>query len=144
MKFKIILFLALILISGINAMIPESESEKKERINQVNTAHKIAQEEAKAREKALAINWRDRDESVMAGIKAKRFVKSKLRSPSTAEFPGMFDDQPVVNRLSGQEYLVNSYVDSQNGFGATIRSHYTVKIKQDKKDQWELVSIVLN
>ena len=55
-----------------------------------------------------------------------------LKSPSTADFPT--SDQVVIrrfmnkvpNRAPNEAYEVSSYVDSQNSFGAMIRSSWTV------------------
>ena len=41
--------------------------------------------------------------------------------------------------LGGGRYEVNSYVDSQNSFGATIRTHFKGVI--EKGDKWYLESL---
>ena len=56
-------------------------------------------------------------------------VKSRLKSPSSAKFASSFDKKGHVNHLGDDRYKVVSYVDSQNGFGAMIRSRWTVTIK---------------
>ena len=59
---------------------------------------------------------------------AEDFVKERLKSPSTAEFPGTFEKDKHITELGNKEYQINSWVDSQNGFGATIRSKFSCKI----------------
>jgi hypothetical protein len=59
---------------------------------------------------------------------AEDFVKQRLKSPSTAEFPGLFEKANHITELGNDEYRINSWVDSQNGFGAMIRSEFSCKI----------------
>lgn len=60
-----------------------------------------------------------------AYIDSQVSVKNSLKSPSTAEFP--FGGYSVV-KMDENVYVVNSYVDSQNGFGAMLRTRYSCKI----------------
>lgn len=53
------------------------------------------------------------------------FVKEKLISPHSADFPYSIDG---VYKVNDTTYNVSSYVDSQNGFGAMIRSNYSCQI----------------
>lgn len=69
---------------------------------------------------------------------AKRFVETTLMSPSTANFPsGMFDENYAVVQ-DGDVYAVTSYVDAQNGFGATIRTYYTISLRFLGGDPYEI------
>ncbi|MBN4070747.1 hypothetical protein JYT76_03610 [Olleya sp. AH-315-F22] len=58
---------------------------------------------------------------------AIRFAQSKvkplLKSPSTAKFPDFRERQDHVTGCCG-EFTVKSWVDSENSFGATIRTYY--------------------
>lgn len=63
--------------------------------------------------------------SFLAYNYAKDFVKAKLKSPSTAEFPIASEQSKHINKLSNGSYKINSWVDSQNGFGATIRTKFS-------------------
>lgn len=69
---------------------------------------------------------------------SQKFVKRKLKSPSTADFQPIF--QAKVKR-ENNTYTINSYVDSQNGFGATIRSNYIVKLKRKSNGDISLISL---
>ena len=60
---------------------------------------------------------------ILAYNYAEDFVKQRLKSPSTAEFPSLFEKADHITELGNEEYRINSWVDSQNGFGATIRSN---------------------
>lgn len=63
-------------------------------------------------------------------------IKKLLKSPSTAEFPNILEW--YIEKVDG-EIIVRSYVDSQNGFGATIRSEFQIKIKED-----EITSLIID
>lgn len=58
-------------------------------------------------------------------IEAEQFVLQALKSPSTAKFPTL--PYKAVN-LGDGAYGVSSYVDSQNSFGAIIRSDWSVRM----------------
>jgi hypothetical protein len=60
-----------------------------------------------------------------AKIVAEDEVKSRLKSPSTAEFSdwGRTEVTPIENG-----YKVEGYVDAQNSFGAMIRHNYSVEV----------------
>jgi hypothetical protein len=64
-----------------------------------------------------------------AKIVAEGQIKTVLKSPSTAEFSGVGDTKytPITNG-----YTVRGYVDSQNSFGATLRSNYSIDIWVDQ------------
>lgn len=70
---------------------------------------------------------------------AQLFVERSLKAPSTAKFPfgGAHRD---VKYLGNDEYEVNSYVDSQNSFGAMIRTKFKLIIKELKaENKWQLI-----
>jgi len=60
-------------------------------------------------------------------------IKSLLKAPSTAKFPGSWLDPFYGWDLgrSGNIVELSSYVDSQNSFGAMIRAYFTVQYKVD-------------
>ncbi len=57
-----------------------------------------------------------------------------LKAPATAVFPGF--DEMIVNG-SGGHYSVSGFVDSQNSYGATIRSQYTYNVEVDENGKWK-------
>lgn len=83
--------------------------------------------------------------SSMAHVMAGNFVKRELRSPSTAKFPYTSDRDVVVNDLGNCRFSISSYVDSQNGFGAMIRSRFSV-VMQSTPDghTWTAKDLVIN
>ncbi len=70
----------------------------------------------------------DNSKKLLAYNYAEDFVKQRLKSPSTAEFPGLFEKADHIIELGTNEFQINSWVDSQNGFGAMIRSYFSCKI----------------
>ncbi|MHB1051178.1 MAG: hypothetical protein ACYC09_13955 [Bacteroidota bacterium] len=72
---------------------------------------------------------------------ATYFVEQKLVSPSSADFAPMSRAEigPLKNKPS--QYLVRSYVDAQNGFGAMVRTRFEIIMSYDKEtDVWRVVS----
>ncbi|MFA6023934.1 MAG: hypothetical protein WC777_01830 [Candidatus Gracilibacteria bacterium] len=81
-----------------------------------------------------------------AYLMAKHFVEATLKSPTTAEFPSTMFDDPYTVSKEADVYTIYSYVDSQNGFGAMIRTYYTIQLRflgGDPSDfgAWEYVDI---
>ncbi len=88
-------------------------------------------------------DWRSENNSIAANVMMEKFVKERLRSPSTSKFPGALERSDHVQYLGNQKYKINSWVDSQNAFGATIRTHFSGEIMQVDKDNWKLISLDL-
>lgn len=76
----------------------------------------------------------------MAYITSQVYVRDQLKAPSTADFPFSGDPEVVIKHLSGQRYQVNAYVDSENSFGAMIRTHYKAIMLASGSD-WKLESL---
>lgn len=58
-------------------------------------------------------------------MKSWEYVKHNIKSPATADFPWNADN---VTQLTFNSFLVKSYFDAQNSFGAMLRANYTCKI----------------
>jgi hypothetical protein len=84
--------------------------------------------------------WKNEDNHIMAYIIMQRYVKERLKSPSTAKFPSV--DFKYQNR-EDNVYYIDGYVDSQNSFGATIRTNFVGVIQQTGKDTWQLKDLAL-
>lgn len=68
------------------------------------------------------------DNSMQAYVYCEDWVKDRLKAPSTADFPTL----PLkVVKEGNDKYLVYSYVDAQNGFGAMIRTKFICETKCD-------------
>lgn len=79
------------------------------------------------------------DEEITLGkayVKCKSVVKNNLKAPSTADFPFI----PTYTQKIDDQYVVRSYVDAQNAFGAMIRSSFYCSFqKNNNNGSWELV-----
>lgn len=76
----------------------------------------------------------------MAYIMSQDFVKEKLVSPGSADFP--FDiDRNFVEARKDSVFTVLAYVDSQNGYGALLRSYFKAKLKYHGNDKWSLLDL---
>lgn len=79
-------------------------------------------------------------------IISQSFVEDYLTAPSTADFPlGVY----TYKALDNDRAIVISYVDSQNGFGAMVRSDYVATVKYlggdwNQRGNWELERLVIN
>ena len=56
---------------------------------------------------------------------AEDFVEKQLTSPSTAKYPKVVERDKHITILGNNRYEINSWVDSQNSFGATIRTRFS-------------------
>ena len=75
----------------------------------------------------------------LAAGAAQEFITEGLKSPSTAKFSSY--SRTNVWHLQGKTYKVEGYVDSQNGFGAMIRSRYSCGVREVGVNRWILVSL---
>jgi hypothetical protein len=62
-----------------------------------------------------------------ADIACEDYVKGQLKAPATAEFQSIFG-RTIADEGNGR-YGVSSYVDSQNDFGADVRTDFTCQVQ---------------
>lgn len=60
-----------------------------------------------------------------AWVAAKELVKAKLTSPATADFPAADDRHDNVNDTT---FWIEGHVDSQNAYGAVLRTSFQIKV----------------
>lgn len=66
-----------------------------------------------------------------AAVYCKDLVRNSLKSPKSADFP--WGDRAI---FSGGQYVMNSYVDAQNSFGAEIRTHFRCVLQHSGSDEY--------
>jgi hypothetical protein len=80
-------------------------------------------------------------DKVDAFIMAKKFMSENLRSPSTAEYASL-NNSIVKTTDIPDMWEVVSYVDSQNGFGAMVRTKFKIKMHVDRvSKKWTMIDI---
>lgn len=111
----------------------EAELEEKRKEREAEEARKKAAEKAKRDE----ITCRNEG---MAFVMSQSFVKRRLKAPASADFPSGIDRDVKTKYLGDCTHDVWAYVDSQNSFGAKIRTSYYVKLKYDTgTGNWQLL-----
>lgn len=82
-------------------------------------------------------------QSERAWYAAQLFVTRFLKSPSTAKFPNPNTDSTVGTIRDFPNFEVVGYVDSQNSFGAMLRSHWKANI-EFKDGDWKMIQMEIN
>lgn len=62
-------------------------------------------------------------DEIDADYQAQTYVRSLLKSPSSADF-----GVGKVVEFGEKKFSIDSYVDSQNGFGSMVRTYYSCTI----------------
>jgi len=65
----------------------------------------------------------------------ERAVETELVSPGSAEFSGATGSE--IEEVSEGLYAIRGYVDSENSFGASLRTDFTCRVAEDG-DDWDL------
>lgn len=84
------------------------------------------------------ISWDKADHGTIALTQVQNFVERQLKAPGTAVWPGMFESLDHVAAAGNQRYLIRSWVDAENSFGAKLRNRFTAVVKEVTPDQWKL------
>ena len=75
-------------------------------------------------------------------------VKDALKAPATAQFPSLQDRGVVVDNRGHFKkkcrYAITAFVDSQNGFGAVLRTQYSVTMLRRDSGRWDAERLVLD
>lgn len=99
---------------------------------------KEAKAEAEARNSRNEKDQESRGDIHGAWASMQMFVEQRLKSPNSAEFP--FGGSRSVKYLGGDRYQIDSYVDSLNSFGVSIRTHFS-GVLEKSGDRWRLESL---
>ena len=67
------------------------------------------------------------------------FVQRDLKCPMTAHFLSYNGDaiKPVINQCGDESWEIGSCVDSQNSFGALIRTTFYCRVTHIDQDNWQ-------
>lgn len=79
-------------------------------------------------------------QNLAAALHCEGQVRARLKAPRTAVFPPA-SEAVVARRGNADEYRVKSYVDSENSFGALIRTRYTCDVDYVGVDRWDLIAL---
>lgn len=74
----------------------------------------------------------------------KQFVSDQLKAPGGATWRDPFGDQVTYSGDGDGPITVDASVDSQNGFGAKLRSTYTCTVSRAGGNNWHLDNLVVN
>lgn len=77
-------------------------------------------------------------DSGMAFVMSQNFVKKRLKSPASAQFPYKAD---VAEYKGDCTHTIMSHVDSQNGFGAMLRTRYVAEMKYTGDGMWQMKNL---
>lgn len=67
----------------------------------------------------------------------EQFIGQRLKSPGSAEYE-------FTHTIEYTEtWVAQGYVDSQNGFGAMLRSEFACEVSYQGDDRWRLVDLEL-
>lgn len=80
------------------------------------------------------------DDKAFAWTAALQVVKENLKAPSTAKFPFSYYGQDI-KEVAYNTFIVNSYVDAENSFGAKLRSNFMVKIKKTGENTFNVLDV---
>lgn len=75
---------------------------------------------------------------ITAEIMCEQFIERELKAPATAEYA-----DPTTSK-DGATYTVSGAVDSENSFGAKVRSQYNCIVTDAGDDKWTLVDLTLS
>ena len=71
---------------------------------------------------------------------AQKLMKDQLKAPATAKFASCSRD--AASYAGNGEFIVSSYVDSENSYGAMLRMSFVMRIKSLGNDRWQMLQVV--
>lgn len=88
-----------------------------------------------------SVNNQPKHDKAMAWQITQKFVKEKIKSPSTAVFPKYYDIESSILK-ENRTYTITTYVDAENSFGANLRQNFEAVVKYDGNNNWILMKLV--
>lgn len=85
----------------------------------------------------------DSGNRILAYDVCKQYVKARLIAPASAKFANQFDESTVEEIRPGI-WQINSFVDSQNSFGAMLRLNFVCTLEYSGDESYKLVSLTLD
>ena len=83
----------------------------------------------------------DRYTKARAQVMAQYFIEQRLTSPASAEYQPFWDSMQKINDTT---FTVYGYVDSQNGYGAMMRSSYScIMTVYPYKEIWKCENLII-
>jgi len=138
-----------------NAQTPEQRKRAKQRAVKMAeieaatqraevAARKADAEEELAARKVEVTKAKQQDEYLLFVRYSQKFVKERLKAPSTAKFPGEILElyEYKLQKLPDGSRRLFSWVDAQNSFGAMIRSKWMVEFRP-VTNGWEAVDVII-
>lgn len=120
------------------------EKEEKRKKEEQQKAEK--EKEKKESEFANNANVLSTTESIAIRDYCKDVINSTLKSPSTADYPDSTFGALKGWNMAKKNNLVTiaSYVDSQNGFGAMVRSNFIMQVKINNEGNGKATYVKIN
>jgi len=85
------------------------------------------------------------DDKLTTYAMAQHFIVPELKSPASAKFPSSTNAGVIIVDNGNGDHSIIGFVDSQNSFGANIRTKYHIVLKYyPASDRWEKVSLVFS
>ena len=124
-------------IAAANAQKDQTQAQEVQQQQAEDAAQAAQQQADAANQQKAAQNSMEAKED--AYFEAQHFVNERLKAPDSAKYPHL--DESQVQLVGDNLYAVSGYVDSQNSFGAMLRSHWTAKLYKESEDSWVLKDI---
>ena len=93
-------------------------------------------------EKVPDANLKHQHSPANAWLMCQSFVEQTLLSPGSVEWPEHYKSN--VLHLGGGRYRIASHVDSQNTFGALVRTKFIAELLWTGETSWRLELLILN
>lgn len=93
--------------------------------------------------KPIAEESADAPSKSEAWTMAKEFVEDRLKSPASADYGGQVSSE-TVTQTGENTFSVSAWVDSENAFGATIRTRFDCKLRYRGDGNWRCEELAIH